>query len=491
MVPVAAHVRSVRRRTARTVLLAVAPLLILIAWAVPAAAQRPRVVTPATPSDESAPLATSPESRASSAPRPQAGPVPPGIPLPPNFDSAGPLFDGSVLQDVLLTMNPGDWEALKADYLADTYYRADFQWRGVKVPVIGVRSRGAGSRHPSKPSLRIDFNRFLLEQKFLGLGALVLANAVQDPGMMNRRLAMTVFSAMELPAPRIVHARLFVNGEYIGLYELVEAIEKAFLARAFGWDSSGRKRRDDGYLFEYKWESGYDFSYFGFDLPRYAALFEAQTHETEAPTVLYGPIDEMIRTINEASDEDFAKAVGKYLYLAVFIRHLAVERFIAELDGFLGDWGPNNVYFYRFENSTLSAVIPWDKDVTFWNPWYQSANVSGLNDDIYRGFQRSVLGRRILELPALHRAYLESLLDCAVTLSQPDAPGAPVSWLEAEALRQQGQILEAARADSNKPYSNESVDAAHRKLLEFIRRRSAAVEAQVQRALERMDQGVR
>jgi hypothetical protein len=199
----------------------------------------------------------------------------------------------------------------------------------------------------------------------------------------------------------------------------------------------------------------------------------------------------MIRTINEASDGDFEKAVGEYLYLAVFIRHLAVERFIAELDGFLGDWGPNNVYFYRFENSTQSAVIPWDKDVTFWNPWYRTASLSGLDDDIYRGFQLSVLGRRILERPALHRAYLESLLDCAATLSQPDEPGSPLSWLEAETLRVRAQILEAALADPNKPYSNRYVDEAHRKLLEFTRHRGATVAAKAHLALERFGQGVR
>jgi hypothetical protein len=281
---------------------------------------------------------------------------------------------------------------------------------------------------------------------------------------------------MELPAPRVVHARLFVNGEYIGLYEVVEAVEKAFLARAFGWDSTGRKRRDGGYLFEYKWDGDYDWSYFGYDLARYQRLFEAKTHELEAPSVLFGPIDEMLKAINDASDSDFEREVGEYLYLLVFIRHLAVERFISDIDGFLGDWGPNNFYVYRFEGRKLSAVIPWDKDSTFYD----------LNDDIYRGFERTVLGRRILALPALRRAYLESLIDCAATVAQPDTPGSTVSWLEAELLRQRAQILEAARADGNKPYTNERVDEAHQELLEFVRNRSALVIDLAQRGLERL-----
>ena len=421
--------------------------------------------------------------------RPQAGaPAPPAaalaassVTLPPNYDAAGPFYSGTTLHDLQITMNPDDWETLKADYALDTYYPADFRWRNVKVPTIGVKSRGAGSRSATKPSLRLDFNRYLGEQKFLELSAMILANTVQDPAMLNRRLSMSVFAALELPAPRVVHARLFVNGEYIGLYEVVEAVEKAFLKRAFGWDSTGRKRRDEGYLFEYKWEDGYDWSYFGFALERYTRLFEPKTHELEAPSVLYSPIDDMLRTINEVSDSDFEARAGEYLFLGVFIRHLAVERFISDIDGFLGDWGPNNFFLYRFEGRRLSAIIPWDKDSTFYD----------LNDGIYRGFERTVLGRRILALPALRRMYLESLLDCAATVAQPDAPGSAVSWLEAELLRERAQILAAAQADGNKPYSNERVDEAHQELLQFVRDRSAYVTDLARRELERLSQGIR
>jgi len=66
-----------------------------------------------------------------------------------------------------------------------------------------------------------------------------------------------------------------------------------------------------------------------------------------------------------------------------------------------------------------------------------------------------------------------------------------VSWLEAEMLRERAQILEAAQADGNKPYTNERVDEAHQELLEFIRNRSALVIDLAQRELERLAQAVR
>ena len=145
--------------------------------------------------------------------------TPPPAPEP---DPADALFDPSVVHDLRLSMKPEDWETLKARCLWDTYYPADFQWRDMTVARVGIRSRGSGSRNSHKPGIKIDFNEFVADQKFLKQKALILANAVQDPGMLNRRLANLIFARMGLPAPRVVHARLFVNGEYAGLYELVE-----------------------------------------------------------------------------------------------------------------------------------------------------------------------------------------------------------------------------------------------------------------------------
>jgi len=401
----------------------------------------------------------------------------------PEPDPAEALFDPSVVHDLRLTMKPDDWDTLRARYLWDTYYPADFQWRDMTVTKVGVRSRGSGSRNSHKPGLKIDFNEFVDDQKFLKQKALILANAVQDPGMLNRRLANLIFARMGLPAPRVVHARVFVNAEYVGLYELVEEIEKPMMGRVFGRDSDGKKR-DGGYLFEYQWDERFNWTYPTDDLAFYAALFDPETHDEEAPSILYGPIADMFEAINESRDRDFEAAVGEYLDLQQFVRFLAVERFTADIDGFLGNWGPNNFYIYRFEGGTRSVFIPWDKDLSFYE----------LYDDIFTELERTVLGRRVMAVPALRRLYLDTLLACAASVAepaQPDQKEPAVSWFEAELLRERAQILDAARADRVKPYSNERVDEAHEELLYFVRHRSAYVVGQVERALERGVLGAR
>ncbi len=40
--------------------------------------------------------------------------------------------------------------------------------------------------------------------------------------MLRYRLAFTFFARMGVPVSRAVHAKLYVNGNYMGLYQLVE-----------------------------------------------------------------------------------------------------------------------------------------------------------------------------------------------------------------------------------------------------------------------------
>ena len=39
-----------------------------------------------------------------------------------------------------------------------------------------------------------------------------------------------------------------------------------------------------------------------------------------------------------------------------------MEVFLEHNDGFLGNWGTNNFYFYRFENKNLFTFITCDKN---------------------------------------------------------------------------------------------------------------------------------
>ena len=258
---------------------------------------------------------------------------------------AADLFDDSQLQEIRLVVNPRDWADLKASFQLNTYYPAHFVWRGQTVSNVGIRSRGTGSRSGVKPGLRVDFNRFDPSQHFLGLKSVVLRNNVQDPSQLHERLAMRLFTQLGLPAPREAHARLYVNDEYAGLYTVVEAIDKAFLADRFG--------QDGGYLYEYDYDPAdppYRFEYRGPQPSLYSPKpFKPVTHEMDPDPQ---PLANLARAIAETPDADFVRVLSGYLDLERFAAHVAVEAFLTDTDGVLGDWGMNNFYLYRFAGTT-------------------------------------------------------------------------------------------------------------------------------------------
>jgi spore coat protein H len=279
---------------------------------------------------------------------------------PPEMDK---FFDDSSVHDIRITINSKDWAALKQNFKENTYYPVTVQWRDHTIRNSGIRSRGLGSRSATKPGLRVDCDRYAVDQLCWGLKSFVLDNVTQDASMIKERLSMAMFRRLGIPAPREAAARLYINNVYSGLYVIVETIDKGFLGRSFGEDNHGGVE-NDGYLYEYDWVKEYRFDYLGSNLDEYK-IFDPKTNENKAATQIWGPVEDMIQAINESPDSTFVRDVSPFLDLGKFAEYLAAEMFLAEDDGILGYAGLNNFYIYRFEDSDRFQFLPWDKDNTF------------------------------------------------------------------------------------------------------------------------------
>jgi spore coat protein CotH len=393
-------------------------------------------------------------------------------PTPAVDDPSSAFFDDSVVHDINVSIKPRDWESLKANYLLNDPYTFDLRWRDPRTNVeilvrsCGIRSRGTGSRSGVKPGLRVDIDEYTKGQRFLGLKSFILRNNTQDASGMRERLSMWFFRIMGLKAVREAHARLFVNGDYDGLYTIVESQDKAFLQKNFG--------ENDGHLYEYHFDnaavaagaSPYVFQYLGPNPALYVNTpFKPQTKEDDPQGEV---IARWIQTINDTTSAAWRQLMAEYLDLEHFIRHLAIENFLAEEDGITGDYGPNNFYLYRFQNTTKFMFLPWDKSNTFWDPnYFIFRNVEDRQVD-----HRNRLVLRALQDPDLRTLYLETLLECASN----------AEFLELEVIREYGQIRAAALGDPVKPFTNEDFEQAVVDLKTFARDRSAAVRAQVSAA---------
>jgi spore coat protein CotH len=377
-------------------------------------------------------------------------------------DAAAALFDDRVVHDIQLTISSRDWVSLKEHFTENTRYPADLRWRDQVARNVGVRSRGNGSRSGTKPGLKLDINYYSAEQRFAGLKNLILRNNTQDASNMRELVSMRFFRRMNVRAPRESFARLFVNTVYVGLYTIVEDIDKDFLASNLA--------ENDGYLYEYDFDEGsrvpYAFEYLGSDPAKYVPLpFKAQTHE-DAPRG--DVIERFIWTINEAGAAAWRQSMSEFLDLRAFVRQLAVENFLAEEDGITGDYGPNNFYLYRQDKTNVFTFIPWDKSNTFWTADYWIfQNIKDGPEE-----RRNRLVVRALQYDDLRDEYLDTLLECAGAVDQD-------GWLEREVSGRYDLIKSAATADTLKPFSNDQFDAAIVALKTFVRDRSAAVRRMV------------
>ena len=365
------------------------------------------------------------------------------------------LFDDSIVQTLQISMNTRDWESLRANFTKNDFYPADVTWNGLRVRNVGIRSRGLGSRNGIKPGLEVNFAHYSSRGEFLGLRALVLDNLITDPSMIRERVAMAFYRRLGVPAPREVHANLFVNGQSMGVYVIVEPVDTVFLQRWLG--------ENTGALYEYHWLTAYFLTFIGEDLDLYRPLFEPRTQETRSTFDLFDPIRELLRTINGAPSDSFRDSVNARLDLDSTLRLIAGEGFMAEWDGVLGYAGLNNIYLYRPAASAQARLLPWDADHTF-----QAADYP-----LLAGAAENVLMRRMLEDPALRARYFDLVLEAVGAASSGD-------WLVNEITRDYQQIRNAVLADALKPYSIEEFDRAFAELLTFARTRPAFIRSQVQ-----------
>ncbi len=371
----------------------------------------------------------------------------PGVPT-----GGAPIFDPTLLHDARLELDPQAWQALRDNYLSNQYYAANFSVDGVAVAQVGIRSRGDGSRSEEKPGLKIDFNEFVPSQEYYGYKSLVIDNLTQDASMLRERLAFLVFEAMGIASPRNAHARLTVNGEYWGLFALVEPISKPFLKSRLGEES--------GTLFDYEYSFYYDFRWRGSDVSAYVPEpFEPETNQ-DKPDVGAGLVA-FVQAINETPLAGYAAAIAPRIDVDRFLTHVAVENAMAEGDGIVGDQGLNNFYLYEYGQKNRFVFIPWDKDNSF---------ESG-NWPLYRNLEDDVLTARLTADPAKRQVYSDAVARATSQFVNP-------RWLTPQLETAYQQIRAAALADVRKPFSNADFEAAVQGLRGVIAAREHDVNAQ-------------
>jgi hypothetical protein len=102
-------------------------------------------------------------------------------------------------------------------------------------PDVKLHLKGSTSYRgiDDKPSFTLTFGEPAGGQRFHGLRKLHLNNSVEDPSYFNEYAGSELFRAGGVPAPRVTHAVLTLNGRRLGLYVLKEGFAEEFLGLHF------------------------------------------------------------------------------------------------------------------------------------------------------------------------------------------------------------------------------------------------------------------
>ena len=196
-------------------------------------------------------------------------------------------------------------------------------------------------------------------REFHGLRRLQFHSMNLDPSQMHERLGYWLFREMGVPAPRSVHARLIVNGTYVGVFALTEQIDGRFTRHNFD-DGTGN-------LYKEVWPfkgSGSTIT------PDFEFVRALKTNEDENPSI------ELIKNfgseVKAAGPDGAAEVVDRWMDVDEVLAWAVVDRIIRNDDGpfhwyCFDECRPHNYYWYEEPTTGTLHLIPWDLDNAFMN----------------------------------------------------------------------------------------------------------------------------
>ena len=311
------------------------------------------------------------------------------------IDSAEELFAPDNFLEVKIQINPLLWDRLRYQYRDITKerkpgeaFKSNYAYLPARVFIndedlgeVGLRKKGLiGSSSTQRPSLKIKFNHSKKGRKYHGLERLTLNNNIQDPSLVKQYLSYKLFRKAGLPAPRCNFARVYVNGQYLGVYTNVESIRKQFLKRAFN-DSDGDLY--EGMINDFR-EGMYE-------------TFEIKDGADKK-------MKSIVRAVKALSKEgdDQLNELGQAIDIDQFINFWVLEIITGHWDGYNGNL--NNFFVYSSSEDKRLRFIPWGTDGTWsmFNPFIGAKTARMTNAS-------SLLARTIYLHPETRKTYRTAL----------------------------------------------------------------------------------
>ena len=257
-------------------------------------------------------------------------------------DASDLFFENESVTKIVLQLSPEQERRLNEN--ARQYVRCTLVENGGSTLVdVGLKLKGAAGSFQElsgKPAFTINVNKFRKHQSFHNLDKFHLNNSVQDELYINEWLCSSICRDAGIPAPRVTHARIWLNDRDLGLYVVKEGFDSRFLNRHFR-DSTGNLY-DGGFCQD----------------------IDAELEKDEGN----GPSDlSDLRALQEACSEPDLDArwnrISEQLNLDAFLRFMAFEMMAGHWDGYVSNCNNYRIYFSPDSNKAL--FLPHGMDQTF------------------------------------------------------------------------------------------------------------------------------
>ncbi len=321
-----------------------------------------------------------------------------------------PEFTGGFSQNEV----PSIYLTLPADSLIAMYiggnntdeYVATFAysgaWSDTSNMAVTMRLRGNTSINAQKKSFRVNFDGVIDSQEWQGLEKLNLIGLQNDPSLVRSKLCHDAFRQAGVFSSQTSFVRVYINNEYMGLYQHQEHIDEEFCKLYF--DQQG-----DGNLYKCTYPASLEYLGTNPDLYKFAFWgtrhYELKTNEWRDQ---YSDLAQFIALLNNTPLSQLECALPEVFDVETYLKTMAIDVITGNWDNY--SYNKNNFYLYHHQLSDQFVYLPYDLDNTLGIDW---VGIDWTARDPYAwspSNEERPLFERILEIPAFRQRFTNYLI---------------------------------------------------------------------------------
>lgn len=309
------------------------------------------------------------------------------------------LYDINTVTNIELTFEESNW-----DQIMDQNYSngnsdrllASCLVNGVAYDSVGVKYKGNSTYSSSndKNPLNIKLDYTIGSQDYDGFYTLKLSNGDKDPSFVREVLSYEI-TRKYMHAPLSNYAKVYINGDYYGLFSSSESINKKFVSEKFLSD-------EDNPLFKCNpvstFNGGSSLEYLGTNEASYYDYYELQSDDGWTEMV----------TLTNAIENDPSN-VENVLDIDRAIWMVALDNILVNLDSYIGPFKQN--YYLFYDDNNRWDAIKWDYNESFGRfggggPGQQASNTYDMDVFLNEGDDSYPLLQLIYDNPQYRRMYV-------------------------------------------------------------------------------------